>query len=269
MLRIFSWNVNGIRACGTKGLFDWLAGESPDMLCLQETKAQVDQIPKEFLAPAFGPDSDKGGSGKAGAYHSYWFSAKRRGYSGVALYSKKEPRAVRELGVGEFDDEGRTLIADFDGFTLISAYFPNSQDGGARIEYKLRFCDAILAECDRIVKKGGHVIVAGDYNIAHEAIDLANPDTNEGNPGYLPAERAWFDKWVEAGYVDSFRHFCKEPKHYSWWSYRAKGARERNVGWRLDYHCVDQGFVQAVKASTIHPEVPGSDHCPVEIQIKL
>jgi len=267
MLRIFSWNVNGIRACGTKGLFDWLSAESPDMLCLQETKAQVDQMPKEFMAPSFSAPAS--GHGKSGLYHSYWFSAKRRGYSGVGLYSKKEPLSVRPLDVGEFDDEGRTLIADFGDFCLISAYFPNSQDAGKRIDYKLRYCDAVLKECGRIVKKGGHVIVAGDYNIAHEAIDLANPETNEGNAGYLPAERAWFDKWVAAGYVDSFRHLCKEPKHYSWWSYRAKGARERNVGWRLDYHCVDGGFLPAVKKSLIHPEVMGSDHCPVEIQIEL
>lgn len=260
MIRIASWNVNGIRSCAGKGLFDWLAASGLDMVCLQETKAQVDQLPKEFLAP---PSAD------GSVYRAYWASAKRRGYSGVALYSRTEPRSVRGLGIDEFDDEGRALFADFGAFTLVSSYFPNSQEAGARLDYKLRYCDAVLAECDRIVKGGGHVVVAGDYNIAHEAIDLANPDSNEGNPGYLPEERAWFDKWVGAGYVDSFRRLCPEPRKYSWWTYRVKGARERNVGWRLDYHCVDEGLMGAVRAATIHPEILGSDHCPVGIELEL
>jgi len=260
VFNILSWNVNGIRACAGKGLFDFLAKDSPDVLCLQETKAQVAQLPKEFLAPA---------DGRGGAYRSYFADAKRRGYSGVAIYSRKEPLSVRPLGVDEFDEEGRALLADFGPFVLVSAYFPNSQEAGARLDYKLRFCDAVLAECDRIVASGKHVVVAGDYNIAHEAIDLANPDSNEGNPGYLPEERAWFDKWVGAGYADSFRSFCPEPGKYTWWTYRVKGARERNVGWRLDYHCVDEGFMSAVKASTIRPEVLGSDHCPVGISLEL
>ena len=260
MLNILSWNVNGIRACAGKGLFDFLAKDGPDVLCLQETKAQVSQLPKEFLAP---PD------GMGGAYHAFFADAKRRGYSGVAIYSKKEPLSVRPLGVDEFDEEGRALLADFGPFVLMSAYFPNSQEAGARLGYKLRFCDAVLAECDRIVASGKHVVVAGDYNIAHEAIDLANPDSNEGNPGYLPEERSWFDKWVGSGYADSFRRLCPEPGKYTWWTYRVKGARERNVGWRLDYHCVDEGFMPAVKASTIRPEVLGSDHCPVGIALEL
>jgi len=258
-MRIFSWNVNGIRACASKGLFGWLASERPDVLCLQETKANPDQLPKEFLAP---PDGD------GGAYRAYWASARRRGYSGTAILARREPRSISFLGEGEFDDEGRALVADFGAFTVVSAYFPNSQDGGARLDYKLRFCDAILALCDRVVARGGHVVVAGDYNIAHKSIDLANPKANEGNPGYLPEERAWMDKFTGAGYVDSFRRFDPSPGRYTWWTYRVPGARERNVGWRLDYHCVDPGLLPAVSGAAIHPSVLGSDHCPVSIEIQ-
>jgi len=259
-MRVFSWNVNGIRACASKGLFDWLARESPDALCLQETKAHPDQLPKEFLAPA---------DGRGGTYRAYWASAKRRGYSGAAILSKREPRSISFLGSGEFDEEGRALVADFGPFTLVSAYFPNSQDAGARLDYKLRFCDAILALCDRIVARGGHVVVAGDYNIAHRPIDLANPKANEGNPGYLPEERAWMDKFTSSGYVDSFRRFDPSPNRYTWWTYRVPGARDRNVGWRIDYTCVDEGFVPALSSAAIHPGVLGSDHCPVSVDLAL
>lgn len=258
--RILSFNVNGIRACAGKGLFEWLSADSPDILCLQETKAHPEQLPKEFLAPA---------DGKGGAYRAYYASAKRRGYSGVAILSKEEPRTIGALGLPEFDDEGRTLVADFGGFVLFSCYFPNSQEAGARLDYKLRYCDAVLSACDRLVAAGRHVVVAGDYNIAHEPIDLANPKANEGNPGYLPEERSWFDKWAGSGYVDSFRRLCPEPGKYSWWTYRVPSAREKNIGWRLDYHCVDEGLMPAVRAATIHPEVRGSDHCPVGIELEL
>ena len=260
MVRLFSWNVNGIRACAGKGLFDWLAQASPDVLCLQETKANPDQLGNEFLSPLYG---------SGGAYHSYWASAKRRGYSGVAIFSKVEPRSISFLGVPEYDDEGRALVADFGSYVLVSAYFPNSQEAGARLDYKLGFCDAVLALCDSLVSAGRHVVVCGDWNIAHTPIDLANPKSNEGNPGYLPEERAWMDRYLDAGYVDSFRHFHPEPNQYTWWTYRVAGARERNVGWRLDYHCVDRGLLPAVKAAAIHPSVLGSDHCPVSIDLGI
>jgi exodeoxyribonuclease-3 len=258
--RIVSWNVNGIRACAGKGLFEWLAEEGPDALCLQETKANPDQLAPEFLSP---PD------GAGGRYRSYWASAKRKGYSGVAIFSKAEPRSVSYLGSPEHDEEGRALVADFGAFTLVSAYFPNSQDAGARIGYKLSFCDTVLALCDSIVAAGRHVIVSGDYNIAHKSIDLANPKANEGNPGYLPEERAWMDKYLSSGYADSFRRFNAEPNRYTWWTYRVPGARERNIGWRLDYHCVDEAFLPAVKGAAIHPAVLGSDHCPVSIDLDI
>jgi exodeoxyribonuclease-3 len=202
------------------------------------------------------------------AYKSYWACAQKRGYSGVAIYSKTEPLEVRFLGKSEFDGEGRALIAEYNDFSLIAAYFPNSQDAGKRLDYKLAFCAAMLRLCNALVKKGRHFILCGDYNIAHTPIDLARPKQNEGNAGYLPEERAWMDKFTKAGYVDTFRHFHPgEAGHYSWWSYRAD-ARKRNVGWRIDYHCVDSAFLPKVKSSIIRPEVTGSDHCPVEIEIE-
>ncbi len=260
MTRILSWNVNGIRACAGKGLFEWMAAESADIVCLQETKANPDQLAPSFHAPA---------DGSGGFYRSWFASALRKGYSGVAIYSKREPASVTCLGVGEFDQEGRVLAADFGAFVLVSAYFPNSQDAGARLDYKLRFCDAMLAFCDRTVASGKHVVVAGDFNIAHRPIDLANPEANEGNPGYLPEERDWMERYTNSGYADSFRRLHPEPGMYTWWTYRVRGARERNVGWRLDYHCIDEAFLPAMKDASIHPSVTGSDHCPVSILLDL
>lgn len=260
MLKLLSWNVNGIRACAGKGFLDWVAAEDADFLSLQETKAHPDQLPKELLAPT---------DGEGKPYHVYWASAKKRGYSGVAILSKAKPRSVSYLGVEEFDAEGRTLVADFGDFVMVSAYFPNSQDGGARLDYKLRFCDAVLALCDRLVAEKRHVVVAGDYNIAHKPIDLANPKANEGNPGYLPEERAWMDKYTGAGYLDTLRVFDESPARYTWWTYRVPGARARNVGWRLDYHCVDPGLRPALKGAAIYPEVLGSDHCPVGLDLEF
>ncbi|GMO21748.1 MAG: hypothetical protein Ta2B_00600 [Termitinemataceae bacterium] len=198
---------------------------------------------------------------------------KKRGYSGTAIFSKKEPHDIAYLGADEFDTEGRVIIAFYDDpplppFALINAYFPNSQEAGVRLPYKLDFCATMLKKCKKLLKNGTHIVLCGDYNIAHKPIDLARPKENEGSAGYLPEERAWMDTWVAAGFVDTFRHFnpCK-PDQYTWWSYRA-GARERNVGWRLDYHCVDAAFVPHVQDSRILPDVMGSDHCPVEILLQ-
>lgn len=258
MLRIASWNVNGIRSAHGKGLLDWIASESPDVLCLQETKAHPEQLPKELLEPA-----DKEGR----AYHVFWASAKRRGYSGVALLSRAEPDSVSFLGVPEFDDEGRALVASFGDLTIVSAYFPNSQEAGARLDYKLRFCRAIREYCDRVVSNKGHIVVSGDYNIAHTPIDLARPRENEGNPGYLPEERAWMDEFTSSGYVDTFRTLHPGLKdQYSWWSYRGR-ARENNVGWRIDYHCIDPGLRPRVAAAFILAGVTGSDHCPIILEL--
>jgi len=256
-MRIISWNVNGIRAVEKRGFFSWLKKENPDILCLNETKAEPEQLSDTFKSPL---DS---------AYHSFWASAVKKGYSGVAVYTKIKPDNVYLMNKSEFDDEGRVLAADYRDFTLIAAYFPNSQDEGKRLPYKLAFNDAMLKLCASTVKKGRHFLLCGDYNVAHTPIDLARPKQNEKNAGYLPEERAWMDSFLAEGYVDTFRHFHPgETGHYSWWSYMGQ-ARARNIGWRIDYHCVDKGFLPRVKSSVIRPDVTGSDHCPVEIEIDV
>jgi exodeoxyribonuclease-3 len=259
-MRILSWNVNGIRAVERWGFVSWMEKEGADAVCLQETKARPEQL-------SAGLREIKDGKGKP--YFAYWASAKKPGYSGVAIYCKTKPERVITLGQDEFDDEGRVLQADFKDFTLISAYFPNSQDGGKRLDYKLAFCASVMKLCKKYAAAGRHFVLCGDYNIAHTPIDLARPKENEGNAGYLPEERAWMDEYTGAGFIDTFRHFHPgERGQYSWWSYRMN-ARERNVGWRLDYHCVDPAFLPTVTSSIIRSEVFGSDHCPVEIELAL
>ena len=254
MTRILSWNVNGIRSAQKKGLAQWLQSTAPDILALQETKAQPDQLDAELTAPE--------------GYTAVWASAEKKGYSGVCVYSKREPLKVDLLGASEFDSEGRGLILTFRGFTLFNCYFPNSQSEGARLEYKLAFCAHLFEQARKRVAAGEQVVIVGDYNIAHKPIDLARPKQNEMNPGYLPEERAWMDEFTSGGFTDSFRLFTGEGDHYSWWSYRA-GARQKNIGWRIDYACVNDAFRDAVQSSSIHPEVAGSDHCPVSIGLNL
>jgi len=249
---ILSWNVNGLRAADKKGFLPWLMKASPDVLCLQETKLQEDQLSEELAAPA--------------GYHAYWRSAVRKGYSGVGVYTKKKPKSAGGLGEAKFDDEGRVLVLEFEDFVLVNAYFPNSQDEGARLDYKLEFCDSILAFGKKIVAEGRNFAICGDFNIAHKPIDLAHPKANEKNPGYLPEERAWMDAFTSSGFADTFRMFHPEPGRYSWWSYRFK-AREKNVGWRIDYHCVNDGFKAKVADADILQDVQGSDHCPVSMLV--
>jgi exodeoxyribonuclease-3 len=252
MARIYSWNVNGIRACAKKGFFDVLEQSEADIFCVQETKAQPEQLSEDFTDPP--------------GYHSYWSSAERKGYSGVAVYSREEPLSVSRMEVSRFDSEGRTLILEYPEVTLIGAYFPNSQEGGRRLDYKLDYCETMRGICDELTAAGRTVVVCGDFNIAHKPIDLANPKQNEKNAGYLPEEREWMETFTTSGYVDSFRVFNTEPGNYTWWTYRAN-ARARNVGWRIDYHCVDQASRNRVRSSEILPEIYGSDHCPVRIEI--
>ena len=255
MKKIYSWNVNGIRAVIKKGFAEWLIETSPDVLAVQETKAQQSQLDSELL--------------NIGEYKSYWFSAERKGYSGVALYSKNKPEKLEMLGVDEFDVEGRTMIVYFPEFVLINCYFPNSQKEGARLDYKLKFCNTILDRCNELVAAGKNIVLCGDYNIAHTAIDLKNPKSNEKNPGYLPEEREWMTSFLSAGYIDSFRKFYPgESGYYSWWSYRFK-AREKDIGWRIDYHCTNKGFENAVVEAKIHKNIMGSDHCPVSITLNV
>lgn len=253
MKKILSWNVNGIRAAEKKGLFDFMMKENPDILCLQETKAQLDQLGQDFF-----PEG----------YHYQFHSAEKKGYSGTCFYSKEKPLEVGPLEVAEFDREGRSQLIHFDQFTIMNNYFPNSQAAGKRIQYKIEFCEALLEVAAGLVKQGRSVLICGDYNIAHKPIDLANPKQNEGNPGYLPEERDWMEKFLTHGWVDTFRERNKEPDNYTWWSYRTR-ARERNIGWRIDYHCVNQDFDSKVVESTILADIPGSDHCPVSIKLEV
>jgi exodeoxyribonuclease-3 len=250
---VVSWNVNGLRAVLKKGFTDWLEKAQPDILCLQESRVLPSDLKEEDLSP-------KG-------YTSIFHPAEKKGYSGVATYTKSEPLSVSVLGKKEFDSEGRVQAIEFKNFTVVNCYFPNSQSERKRLEYKLKFVDAIKRYCNKLVKSGKNVILCGDYNIAHTEIDLARPKSNEDNPGYYIEEREAMAKFLKAGYIDTFRHFNPEPGHYTWWSYRAN-ARANNVGWRIDYHCVNSDFIDRIKDSTIYSDVMGSDHCPLAVTVK-
>lgn len=252
-MRILSWNVNGIRANVKKGAFDWLLQEQPDIFCLQETKAHPEQL--------------EGGIRNPVGYHSYFDHSKgRKGYSGVAVYTKIKPNKVQyEIGIPELDQEGRFIALFFDEFVLINCYFPNGGGGPERLDYKLRFYDAFLNYVNKLKKAGHEIIFCGDINTAHHEIDLARPKENEKNTGFLPIERAWLDEVVNAGYVDIFRHLNPtKSAAYTWWDMKTF-ARERNVGWRIDYFFISPALVKKVKKTTILNTIPGSDHCPIEL----
>lgn len=252
-MKLISWNVNGIRAAEKKGFLNWFKDQRADVVCVQETKAQPEQVDL-FLRNPHG-------------FHGFWHSAEKPGYSGVAVFCKQEPMRVTEgLGVPEIDSEGRVLQLDFGGFTLINAYFPNSQREHTRLPYKLAFCRAMLAHTEKLRQAGKHVVLCGDLNIAHKEIDLRNPKENRDNAGFLPDERAWLDGFEAKGYVDTFRKFEKSGGHYTWWSNRP-GVRERNIGWRLDYFWVNLEFSDRIEAARHQPEVMGSDHCPVVLEV--
>lgn len=270
-MKIVSWNVNGIRAVEKKesilqnkqeNFTSWLLNSNIDVLCIQETKACSNQLSPNLLNPV---DITKNIS-----YKSYFYSAKKPGYSGTAIYCKNEPDSVENLGNPKFDDEGRVTIVKFGKLAIISAYFPNSQDdeegNHPRLQYKLEFNIAIKQKCDDLVSKGFDVVLCGDYNVAHKEIDLANPKTNTNHCGFLKEERDWFESFVNSGYVDTFRYFNKEEKQYSWWSYRFH-AREKNIGWRIDYQCINKELLPKLKSSTIMNQVFGSDHCPIQIEL--
>ena len=277
-MKIISWNVNGIRAVEKKGFCDWLLASEADVICIQETKAHPSQLTQNLLLPGSEENlifsiPEKNASSPVAVinenakYQSYWSSAKKAGYSSTAIYTKIKPDKIELLGEPLYDDEGRVLSAYFGKTVVISAYFPNSQNQGARLDYKLGFCEAIFKYLNKLVEQGYNIVLCGDYNIAHKPIDLANPKANEGNAGYLPEEREWMEFFTTNGYVDTFRKFCSEPKQYTWWSYRAR-AREKDIGWRIDYQCVNKAFEDKVKSSKILKDVMGSDHCPIEIEIK-
>ena len=252
-MKLFSWNVNGVRAIEKKGFLDWLSSESPDILCIQETKAKFEQLPDTLQ--------------NIDGYFSYWHSAEKLGYSGVATFSKQEPLHVQYgIGIDKYDKEGRVIITEFENFLLYNIYFPNGQKDEIRLQYKLDFYDDLLEILDDQVASGNNVIVAGDWNTAHKEIDIANPKANANYSGFMPVERAQLDTYVDHGYVDSFRLFHDEPDRYSWWTYRF-GARQRNIGWRIDYFFTNQEFADNISDADIHEDVMGSDHCPVSIEL--
>jgi len=254
-MRLISWNVNGIRAADKKGFFNWFKKEKPDILCLQEIKALPEQFPP-YLRNTPG-------------YYVYINPGERKGYSGVATYSKIKPKNIKNgFGIEKFDREGRILITEYPEFMLFNIYFPNGKKNQERLDYKLDFYDTFLAYADNQKAEGKNIVVCGDFNTAHKEIDLARPKENEKTSGFLPVERAWIDTFTDHGYVDTFRYFNKEPSQYTWWDMKTR-ARERNVGWRIDYFFVNKEFMKHVKKAFIMPEVTGSDHCPIGIEIEL
>ena len=254
-IRIRSWNVNGIRAVHKKGFLEWFINEKPDILCLQETKATRKQFPKDLRV--------------VDNYHLYSSEAEKKGYSGTATYSSIKPEKVEYgFGIDRFDLEGRTIITDYGDFILFNIYFPNGKMSPERLQYKMEFYDVFLGYVDGLKDEGRNIIVCGDVNTAHKEIDLAHPKENSKISGFLPEERAWMDKFFSHGYVDTFREFNKKPEQYTWWSYRTR-ARDRNVGWRLDYFFVNKEFMDNVESSYILYDVMGSDHCPIGLDIKI
>ena len=257
-MKLISWNVNGIRACVQKAcFFPFLETHAPDVLFLQETKIQPEQLSFDLQHPT--------------GYHSVWHSAEKPGYSSVALFSKSKPKFIYEgFGDHKFDREGRVIGAEYENdIVVFGVYFPNGQRDDERLQYKLDFYQSFFAFCEELKKEGKKIIVCGDYNTAHKAIDLARPKENENESGFLPIERAWIDKLVdEMGYVDTFRAFHDEPDQYTWWSFRT-ASRKRNIGWRIDYFFAHQSAMTHVKEAFILNDVLGSDHCPVGITLAL
>lgn len=268
-MKIISWNVNGLRSINGQNprtkfgkkffkntLSEYLEAENPDILCIQETKSSPDQINEELLHPM--------------DYKGYYnWSKLKKGYSGVVTYTKQEPiNSVSEVGIEKFDVEGRIIQTDFKDFSLLNIYFPNGTSGQHRVDYKLEFYDDIFNYIENLRKLQPNILVCGDYNTAHTPIDLARPKENEQTSGFLPEEREKLDKIIDMGYVDTFRMFTQDGDHYTWWSNRGR-AKENNVGWRIDYHMVTDSLKPAVTNSYHQPDVTGSDHCPIVVELDI
>ncbi|MGM0365424.1 MAG: exodeoxyribonuclease III [Actinomycetota bacterium] len=252
-ISIASWNVNGLRSAYRKGLLNFIADFSFDILCLQEIKAKPEQLPTKLVSP--------------NGYYPYFFPAQRPGYSGVAVYTRKKPQKYGNgFGIPAFDREGRVLWLDFGRFILFNTYMPNGGRSQQRLDYKLEFYNLFLGYLKNLLGMGKKIILAGDINTAHKAIDLARPRQNKNNTGFLPREREWIDELILSGFVDTFRMFERGGGHYTWWDYKTR-ARERNVGWRLDYFFCSRNMKGNIKGSHMLPQVNGSDHCPVVLKL--
>lgn len=253
-MKVLSYNVNGIRAALKKGFADWLQAADPDVLCIQETKALQEQVDT-------GVFEDLG-------YHHYWFSAQKKGYSGVAILTKKEPnKVVCGSGIDHMDFEGRILRVDFDEVSVMSLYLPSGTNVD-RLDYKFKFMDEFQDYIEKLKKEIPNLVICGDYNICHEAIDIHDPVRNKTVSGFLPKERSWLDGFMKSGFIDSFRYLNSEPHQYSWWSYRAN-ARNNNKGWRIDYALVSSPLKENISRSFILPEAKHSDHCPVGLELNF
>jgi exodeoxyribonuclease-3 len=252
-MKIISYNVNGVRSAINKGLITWLKTNNPDILCLQEIKLSE----TELISPLF----------EELGYYCFWYPAQKRGYSGVAILTKIKPNNV-QYGIGNslFDDEGRILRADFDTFSILSMYFPSGSSGDVRQDLKMTFLDDFYIYIKELQKELPNLVISGDVNICHREIDIHNPKSNANSSGFLPEERAWVGKFLDNGYVDSFRHFNQEPHHYTWWSYRA-GPKQKNLGWRIDYHFTTESMKNRLESAIIHPDQLMSDHCPIELNL--
>jgi exodeoxyribonuclease III len=253
-MKIISYNVNGIRAAITKGFLDWLQAANPDVICLQEIKANEDQIPVDEIS-------------KAGYPYQYYYSAQKKGYSGVAILSKTKPNnIVFGTGIDHMDFEGRNVRADFDGVSVMSLYLPSGTNI-ERLSHKFKFMDDFQNYIDKLKIEVPNLVVCGDYNICHESIDIHNPVGNKNVSGFLPEERLWIGGFMKSGFIDSFRHFNSEPHNYTWWSYRA-GARGNNKGWRLDYALVTENLRNKLKRAVILSDAVHSDHCPILLELE-
>lgn len=255
MVRIITYNVNGIRAALRKGLLEWIQAADPDVLCIQETKAQPDQIPVMEL--------------KMKGYDSYIHSARKKGYSGVAILAKSIPdRAVAGMGIDKYDDEGRFLRLDFGDLSVVSVYHPSGSSGDHRQDFKMQWLQDFREYIDNLKQERPKLVLSGDFNICHQAIDIHDPVRNASVSGFLPEERDWMTSFLNSGFTDAFRHLVREPHHYTWWSFRAN-ARANNKGWRIDYHLVSENLKEKISRAAILPQAMHSDHCPVLLELDL
>ena len=254
-MKIVSYNVNGIRAAIRKGLLDWLRAVDADVICLQETKAQPEQIPL-FEFEEMG-------------YLNYWFSAIRKGYSGTAILTKVKPdQVVMGMEIEKYDSEGRFIRADYGDLSIVSVYHPSGSSGDERQAFKMQWLDDFYDYVDNLKKERPNLIISGDYNICHKPIDIHDPIRNAKSSGFLPEEREWIGKFIDSGFIDSFRYFNEEPHNYTWWSYRAN-ARAKNLGWRIDYHMVSRPLENKLKRALILPDAYHSDHCPLTVELDV